>query len=941
MILHHPIWLILAVPLAIAFWLWKTRAPLQMTLRVTTAILILLAICGLAISLPGRTGTVVVVCDRSDSMPPGSDAAHQEAINLIRGSIGSDQKLVVVSFGSSTSIEPVNRSTQFAGFINDVGRDESNLSDALERALSLIPQGSPGRIVVLSDGRWTGKDPAAVAWRAASRSIAIDYRALERSAANDIAIAHIDAPGTVSPGEGFMINAWVRSPVQQDVSYELLRGNQRIAAGTRNLPSGQTRLTFRDQAGDPGTFQYTLKISAAGTDPVPENNTAKLLVGIQGPKPLLCLTNSPDSGLVRLIEAGGLKVKAVSPETAIWSLEDLSNHSALIVENVPADKIGTRGMENITAWIKETGAGLMITGGKNSYGPGGYYKSQLEPIMPVSMELKREHRKLAMAIVVAMDRSGSMAVSAGGGKTKMDLANLAAVQVLDLMSPMDEFGVIAIDSSPHTIVNLGPPEKVAEIREDILRIDSGGGGIFIYEALAAASEMLVDAKSGTRHIILFADAADSEEPGKYKELIEKCEQAGITVSVVGLGKPTDPDADLLRDIAKRGGGRIFFTDNPEELPRLFAQDTFVVARSTFIDEPTPVQFTGGAMTLTGKQFASPPAVGGYNLCYLRPEANLGAVTVDEYNAPVIASWQAGLGRVLCYTGEADGTDAGPIAKWKDVGDLFTSLARWTAGETYALPGNMLVTEELKNGAAVVQLHLDPEREADPFSELPALSILKGIAGSKPRSEKMVLRWTSADTLEAEIPLRGSETALATLDVAGSGTVTLSPVCLPYSPEFKPVEADTGLTALERLAKATGGNERSSLASVWKELPRQPRMLDLAPWLLGAALLLLLCEVLERRTGLLSARVIQKLKVRRITEQRVRVAAIAGKGKVLSNGRLRLSTPAEEQDTEPSKPAKARRVQVQQSDVPGITEALLQARRKASSRTKRRDGQSDE
>lgn len=853
MILHHPIWLILAIPLAIALWLWKLPTPLLVGLRIASVGLVLLAICGLAVKLPSRAGVVVVVADRSESMPPGSDASHKEAINLIRGSMGGDRRLSIVSFGRIASIEQASSSTEFAGFTNDVGRDESNLSDALDKALALIPQGSPGRILVLSDGRWTGKEPSNAAWRAAARGISIDYRALERSAANDVAISRIEAPGSVSPGEGFMINAWIQSSTPQEVRYELLRGNQTLAAGKRNVSSGLTRLTFRDQAKEAGTYSYVLKITGAGEDPVPENNSARLLVGIQGPKALLCLTASPGSGLAHLLRAGGLNVEAMSPDSVDWSLERLSNYSALIIENVPAEKIGVRGMENIAAWIKETGSGLMITGGRQSYGPGGYYRSQLEPIMPVSMELKREHRKLAMAIVVAMDRSGSMAVPAGGGKTKMDLANVAAVQVLDLMSPMDELGVIAVDSSAHTIVKLAPPDNVSAIRDQILRIDSQGGGIFIFEALASAAQMLVDAKAGTRHIILFADAADSEEPGKYKELIGKCQQAGITISVVGLGKPADQDADLLRDIAQRGGGRIFFTDNPQELPRLFAQDTFVVARSTFIDEATPIQFTGGLFSLTGKQFTSPPAIGGYNLCYLRPEANLGAVTRDDNTAPLVASWQAGLGRVLCYTGEADGGYAGPIAKWKEAGDLFTSLARWTAGDSNTLPGNLLVTQELRNGLSVIRLHLDPERVSEPFSELPALSILKGTTGSKPDSEKGNLQWTSADTLEAEIPIRGNETALATVEVSGVGRLTLSPVCLPYSPEYKPVEADAGRDRLELLAKASGGHGRASLASVWSDLPRRPRILEMAPWLLEIALLALLAEVLERRTGILSHR----------------------------------------------------------------------------------------
>ena len=931
MILHYPVWLLLAVPLAASLLLWRLPTPLLLGFRITTVVLVLLAMCGLAIKLPSRAGTIVVIADRSDSMPPGSDTSQKEAINLIRSSMTGDQRLAVVSFGRRASIEQVTDGAEFAGFAGEVGRDESNLSEALERALALIPQGSPGRVLVLSDGRWTGKDPANAAWRAAARGIAIDYRALERSAANDAAISHIEAPGTVSPGEAFMINVWIRSPVQQDISYELLRGDQRLAAGKRNVSSGQTRLTFRDQAGQPGTYSYTLRIAGSGEDPVPENNSARLLIGIQGPKPLMCLTASNQSGLARLLEAGGLSVKTAPPESFAWSLEELSNYSALLIENVPADKIGTRGMENISAWVKETGAGLMITGGKNAYGPGGYYRSPLEAIIPVSMELKREHRKLSMAIVIAMDRSGSMAVPAGGGRTKMDLANLAAVQVLDLMSPVDEFGVIAVDSSPHTIIDLAPPENAPQIRDEILRIESAGGGIFIYEALAASAQMLVDAEAGTRHIILFADAADSEEPGKYRELISKCEQAGITISVVGLGKPSDPDADLLRDIAHRGGGRVFFTENPEELPRLFAQDTFVVARSTFVDEPTPVQFTGGAVSLTGRQFAAPPALGGYNLCYLRPEANLGAITVDDYKAPVIASWQAGLGRVLCYTGEADGAYAGEIARWSEAGELFTSLARWTAGEANMLPGSFMVTEELRNGVAVVRLHLDPERDGEPFDVVPGLSILRGIAGSKPLGEKLALKWTSADTLEAEIPLRGSETALATVELAGAKNVTLSPVCLPYSPEFRPVEADSGLLALENLGKATGGRERANLASVWKDLPRLPRMLDMTPWLLAMSLILLLAEVLERRTGLLSSRRPGRLRMRKAADE-VTPAAIRGKSTrpVLETKPVASATSGDGIQA-PAGSATA------EKGGPGLDDALSLARRQASARIKPRGG----
>ena len=849
----HPIWLLLLIPLIISLRVWKLPSRLLEGLRLAMLSLILLAMCGLAVRLPSRTGTVVVVADRSQSMPPDSEAKQKEAIDLIQGAMGSNSSLAVVSFGRVAAIEQSPQSGKFAGFVNEVYGDASDLNGAVEKAMALIPRNAPGRVLLLSDGRWTGKAPSAIAAHATTRGVALDFRPMQRDSANDVAISHIDAPEVVNPGESFMLAAWVHAPVPGEISFELLRGNQRLAAGTRKVPSGLSRLIFRDKATRPGTHQYTARIAGTETDPVPENNSAKILVGIEGFRPVLHITTAADSGLARLLRAGGLEVKTALPSASGWSLDELSGYSAVLIENVLADKIGLHGMENIAFWVKESGAGLMMTGGKYAYGPGGYFRSPLEPIMPVSMELRREHRKLSLAIVVAMDRSGSMSMAVGSGRTKMQLANLATAEVFDMLSPMDEFGVVAVDSSSHIIANLAPVKNQSHVRSKILSIASQGGGIFVYEALSTAAKMLLNAQAGTRHIILFADAADSEQPGRYRELLEECRKANITVSVVGLGTPSDVDAELLRDIAYRGNGRCFFTENAEELPRLFAQDTFVVARSTFIDEPTSVRTTGGMLSLTGRGYQISSPIGGYNLCYIRPDANLAAVTMDEYKAPVVVAWQAGIGRVLCYTGEADGAHTGPIADWKGVGNFLTSLVRWTAGDSENLPGEMLLTQKVKDGINVVQLHLDPEREGEVIRELPTVTVLRGVVGETPTVDKTKLSWTSADTLAVDIPIHGSETVLTTVEVPGGGNISLPPVCLPYSPEFKPAHTESGLATMERLAKATDGKQRISLAEIWDDLPRQPRLILLQPWLLIVALLLLLLETLERRTGLLSMR----------------------------------------------------------------------------------------
>ena len=105
MTLLHPIWLLLLIPLIISLRVWKPPSPLLGILRLAMLSLILLAMCGLAVKLPSRAGTVVVVTDRSQSMSPDSEAKQKEAIDLIQGAMGNNVNLAVLSFGRAAAIE--------------------------------------------------------------------------------------------------------------------------------------------------------------------------------------------------------------------------------------------------------------------------------------------------------------------------------------------------------------------------------------------------------------------------------------------------------------------------------------------------------------------------------------------------------------------------------------------------------------------------------------------------------------------------------------------------------------------------------------------------------------------------------------------------------------------------------------------------------------------
>lgn len=65
-------------------------------------------------------------------------------------------------------------------------------------------------------------------------------------------------------------------------------------------------------------------------------------------------------------------------------LKDLSKYDVFIIGDVPADILGPTAIRKIATQV-EQGAGLLMTGGYHSFGPGGYADTPLENLIPVEM----------------------------------------------------------------------------------------------------------------------------------------------------------------------------------------------------------------------------------------------------------------------------------------------------------------------------------------------------------------------------------------------------------------------------------------------------------------------------------------------------------------------------------------------------------------------------
>ncbi|MCP4534873.1 MAG: VWA domain-containing protein, partial [Delftia sp.] len=308
MSLLEPGWLVLAVPCLLALWWWR---PPRRSLLLLRGLLLALVVAAMArpVIWTARPGSsVVVVADRSRSLPADSEQLQQEIIARLSAEKAEGDRLAVVSFAATAAVEAPLRSGRFGAFVTPANGEGSNLEHGLRLALAQLPVAEPGRLLVLSDGRWTGSDPASAAAHAATRGVAIDTLLLQRAPAGDLAIDRLAAPTQVATGESFMISAWLRSPVAQEITYSLRRHDTILATGTRSLAGGRTRLLFRDRARTPGTNDYTIEITGSTPDPTPENNSARLLVTARGRPQLLHVATRQNSGLARLLAQTGIAV---------------------------------------------------------------------------------------------------------------------------------------------------------------------------------------------------------------------------------------------------------------------------------------------------------------------------------------------------------------------------------------------------------------------------------------------------------------------------------------------------------------------------------------------------------------------------------------------------------------------------------------------------------
>ena len=215
-------------------------------------------------------------------------------------------------------------------------------------------------------------------------------------------------------------------------------------------------------------------------------------------------------------------------------------------------------------------------------------------------------------------------------------------------------------------ITLSPFQEVSEVQNlttNILGIESTGGGIHrCCQALEAQYQALKDAPQKNRHVILFADAADAERDIDHKPIIQKMRADEITISVIALGRPKDSDAGLA-EVARLGGGSIYFSVHPKELPKLFSMDTMIATQAGYVVEAISTKAITGLTALGGDSLKDFPTIEAYNIAYPKGQTQLGVQTTTDDASPILVHGQYGLGKSVAYLGDIGGPNGQNILQW--------------------------------------------------------------------------------------------------------------------------------------------------------------------------------------------------------------------------------------------------------------------------------------
>lgn len=775
--------------------------------------------------------TVLYLLDQSMSIPEDHRTLMKEFVNASVAEhlrVEKEDRVGVVVFGRDAEVEtpPLDYFFELDTISSLLDPQYTNLESALQRARALFPEDTAKRIVIVTDGNENLGDSLSEARALADAGISIDVLPVDLPQRSEASVEKVTLPSDVRRGQPFELRVVLNHDAPE--GSPPLAGNLRIVRKTGDqettltegpveLAPGKSRFSAVETIDRPDFYTYEARFTAAdpNTDTTAQNNIGTAFTHVRGKGHVLVIEDWAETGqfdyMVDRLRASGLEVTLMPSNQLFSSLTDLQRYDTVVLANVPRSSSSEDLLDDgsganfsdaqISMLVRNTeelGCGLVMIGGRNSFGAGGWVNTELEKAMPVDFQIKSTKVVPVGALALMMHAS------------EMPRGNYwqkrIAIEAIKVLGNRDYCGMIQWNmtdqwlwgQSKGGMLTVGPNRNMMLSRVDTMTV----GDMPAFEGAmkkVANSFARLDKqtnKPAVKHMIIISDG-DPSPP--TRTTLAQYKKLGVKITTVAVGSHGIMGTDTMRNIAEVTGGKYYVVRNANALPRIYQREARRVARPLVKDlEPTrqPI-LTAQHEIVRGIDPGSFPPMNGYVLTTVKDSALVEVILRSpvppiEANSTVLAAWPYGLGRSVAFTTDAGRQLAKGWDEWDRYDQFFSQMIRWSmrpTGDT----GNFSVATTTEDGKTRVVI--DALDKDDEFINVASMGAT--VVGPDMQPVPLVIEQVAPGRYLGEFESMNPGSYMVSILPGGDQAMIRTGVNVGYSEEFR--DRQTNLPLLQTIA----------------------------------------------------------------------------------------------------------------------------------------------
>jgi uncharacterized membrane protein len=755
--------------------------------------------------------SVVYALDISDSM---GEKVSDQALSWIMQSVGKkpekDEAGLIV-FGRDAAVElPPRQAFPFETINSRVARDGSDVAKGLGLAAAMLPEGNQGRIVLISDGNETDGSASAMLDDLKSRGIAVDVLPVGFEYEKEVWLERLDLPRVVKQGETYEAGVLLNSLTPGKGTLRLQENGKVIFEKPVEYTAGKNRYSLPLYLREPGYYEYVATIDPPkGEDGWAENNVAVGDIYLRGEGKVLVVTDARGDArdwepLVAALKASERQVQVRMAYEFPRDTLSLLPYDLILFPNVPADAFDAVQLQSLRDAVYHQGTGFVMLGGPNSYGPGGYHRSAVEEVLPVTMDTtqKKVLPKGALAIILHTCEFAE-------GNT---WAKRIAKEAVRVLGAQDEVGLLDFEwgqnqsatNGMNWVFPMTPAGQYEKLAIAINKAEPGDMPAF-EPGMAMALAALQKSDASVKHAIVISDGDPSPPtPATVQGYVD----SKISISMIAINPHGGQDVSIMQSISQTTGGRYYFPQDPSQLPSIFIKEAKTLKRSMIqnriftpiVDFPSPIL----------KGIDAVPELKGYVLSSIKPRASMilrappTAGEEGDLPDPVLATWRFGLGTTAAWTSDLARNWGIEWVDW----DKYNAFVKQLAQEVSRVekPSDLHLRAFASGGNGVITIEDHAKEES--FLDLSAR-----VTGPRGEAITVPVKQTAPRRYQATFPLWGK--GRYQVMAAGTGSAggkerseqALGGFAVPYSSEYLRFRSDPIL--LKQIAERTTGRVLAS------------------------------------------------------------------------------------------------------------------------------------